>query len=53
MGWSAHTAYAEGYVRAEPEVLQAIIVSPVALAKAAGQREEQLKRISNELGTLS
>jgi LmbE family N-acetylglucosaminyl deacetylase len=49
MGWSAHTAYAEGFVRAEPEVLPSIIVPHTALARAAGLREDQLKRVAGEL----
>ena len=49
MGWSAHVEYAEGYVRAEPEVLPQITVSEHALQQASEPRQNQLKRVAGEL----
>lgn len=49
MGWSAHVEYAEGYVRAEPEVLPRITVSEHALQQASEPRQNQLKRVAGEL----
>ena len=49
MGWSAHVPYAEGFVRAEPEVLPCVIVPQQALLRAAEPRQNQLKRMSGEL----
>ena len=49
MGWSAHVEYAEGYVRAEPEVVPHLIVPDTALRRAAEPRQNQLKRMAGEL----
>ena len=49
MGWSAHVPYAEGYVRAAPEVQSYLMVAEKALQRAAEPRQNQLRRMSGEL----
>jgi len=49
MGWSAGREYAEGFVRANAEVLPRIIVPESALERASEPRENYLKRIAGEL----
>ena len=48
-GWSAGTQYAEGFVRAAPEVLSRIHVPEAALRRASEPRQNHLKRIAGEL----
>lgn len=50
MGWHAHTEYAEGYVRAAPEVLPRLIVPEIALRAAREPRQVQMQRVSGEVG---
>ena len=49
MGWYSGTEYAEGFVRAAPELLSEIRVPEVALRSAAEPRMDHIKRISGEL----
>ena len=49
MGWTAGREYAEGFVRANSEVLPRIIVPESALERASEPRENYLKRIAGEL----
>ena len=49
MGWAAHVPYAEGYVRAAPEVQSYLMVAEKALQRAAEPRQNQLRRMSGEL----
>ena len=49
MGWYNGTEYAEGFVRAAPEVLPEIRVPEMALQRAAEPRENYMKRIAGEL----
>ncbi|MCZ6678607.1 MAG: PIG-L family deacetylase [Candidatus Poribacteria bacterium] len=49
MGWHAGTGYAEGFVRAAPELLPKITVPESALRRAAESGMDHLKRISGEL----
>jgi LmbE family N-acetylglucosaminyl deacetylase len=49
MGWAAGREYAEGFVRARPEVMPRIIVPESALERASEPRQNHLKRISGEL----
>lgn len=49
MGWHAGTQYAEGFVRAAPEVLPRLIVPELALKRASEPRKNHLKRLSGEL----
>lgn len=51
MGWSCGTQYAEGFVRAVPELLPRIIVPESALKRAAESRKEHRKRLIGELET--
>ena len=48
MGWYSGTGYAEGFVRAAPELLPEIRVPEAALRRAAGPRRDQLRRIAGE-----
>ena len=45
-GWSARVGYAEGFVRAEPEVLQELHVPEIALRRAEEPREAGLRRLA-------
>ena len=49
MGWFSGTEYAEGWVRATPEVLPEIRVPEDALRRASEPRENHMKRIAGEL----
>jgi hypothetical protein len=49
MGWSAHVEYAEGYVRAAPEVLPLLVVPEIALRSASEPRQMLLRRVSGEV----
>ena len=48
-GWYAGTGYAEGFVRANPEVLSRIHVPETALRRASEPRQNHLKRLAGEL----
>ena len=48
-GWRAGTEYAEGFVRAGPDVLPHIEVPDFALVRAREPRQNHLKRIAGEL----
>ena len=45
-GWHAHVGYAEGFVRAEPEVLTELRVPGMALRRAEEPRETGLRRMA-------
>ena len=49
MGWYSGTEYAEGFVRASPDLLAEIHVPEAALRRAAEPRENQMQRIAGEL----
>ena len=49
MGWYSGTEYAEGFVRAAPELLPEIRVPEAALRRAAEPRQDHLKRIAGAL----
>ena len=49
MGWMSGTAYAEGFIKAAPDVLPEIQVPEMALIRAREPRENHLKRIAGEL----
>ena len=48
-GWFAGTEYAEGFVRARPELLPRIMVPEAALTRASEPRMHHLKRFAGEL----
>jgi len=48
MGWYSGTGYAEGFVRAAPELLSEIRVPEAALRRAAEPRQDHIKRIAGE-----
>ena len=48
MGWSCGVGYAEGYVRAMPELLPRIIVPEIALRRAVEPRVNRMKRVAGE-----
>ena len=45
-GWYARTGYAEGFVRARPDLLSSLFVPESALARAAEPHEQHLNRMS-------
>ncbi len=49
MGWVSGTEYAEGFVRAKPELLPRITVAESSLKRAEEPRIKHLKRMSGEL----
>ena len=49
MGWYSGTGYAEGFVRAVPELLPEIRVPEAALRRATRPRGDQLRRVAGEL----
>ena len=49
MGWYSGTEYAEGFVRATPDLLAEIRVPEAALQRAAEPRENHMKRVAGEL----
>ena len=49
MGGYSGTEYAEGFVRAAPELLAEIRVPEAALQRAAEPRENHMKRVAGEL----
>jgi len=51
MGWHAGTQYAEGFVRAAPELLPRLIVPESALRRASEPRKNHLKRLVGKLET--
>jgi len=48
-GWSAGVAYAEGFVRARPEVVSSLAVGPYARRSATEPATDHLKRMAGEI----
>ena len=47
-GWTAGTAYAEGFVRSKPEVFDSLTLSPYTLRSAEESPQEHMQRVTGD-----